>query len=228
MDALEGLKDVTESDDFEHHLKLAVQSFGFESYILATAYRPWKSDLFDRKIMINWPQAWHAQYEREKLGQYDAVHQGFKHLRRTFRWADLPLKTDEARRIMTIAADDFRLRQGICIPIHGLEGYEAGFSIGGADVDATDEALFAIELMSVFAFNKYKQTQPEIRYALTPRQREVLHWIAAGKTAWEIGTILRISADTANKITKSAMQRLGVHTRAHAVAEAVRRREVNL
>jgi DNA-binding CsgD family transcriptional regulator len=57
---------------------------------------------------------------------------------------------------------------------------------------------------------------------LTPRQAEVLHWIAEGKTNTEIATILGCSVETVKNHVKQIFQRLGVHTRTAAAAYAYR------
>lgn len=57
---------------------------------------------------------------------------------------------------------------------------------------------------------------------LTPRQAEVLHWIAEGKTNDEIATILGCSINTVKMHLKDIFQRLGVHTRTAAAASAYR------
>jgi DNA-binding CsgD family transcriptional regulator len=57
---------------------------------------------------------------------------------------------------------------------------------------------------------------------LTPRQAEVLHWIAEGKTNDEIATILACSFHTVKTHLKQIFQRLGVHTRTGAAAVAYR------
>ena len=48
---------------------------------------------------------------------------------------------------------------------------------------------------------------------LTPRQLEVAHWVAQGKTNAEIGLILGISARTAEKHVHAALAKFGVETR---------------
>lgn len=58
--------------------------------------------------------------------------------------------------------------------------------------------------------------------SLTPRQAEVLHWIAEGKTNDEIATILGCSINTVKMHLKDIFQRLGVHTRTAAAASAYR------
>lgn len=52
---------------------------------------------------------------------------------------------------------------------------------------------------------------------LTPRETEVLHWAAKGKSNAEIGTRLGISAVTVKKLLSSAYARLGVKNRVEAV-----------
>jgi DNA-binding CsgD family transcriptional regulator len=56
---------------------------------------------------------------------------------------------------------------------------------------------------------------------LTPRERECLRWVAAGKTDWEIGQILTISEQTAHGYVQNALAKLGARTRAQAVALAM-------
>jgi DNA-binding CsgD family transcriptional regulator len=56
---------------------------------------------------------------------------------------------------------------------------------------------------------------------LTPRERECLKWVAAGKTDWEISQILNISEQTAHGYVQNALIKLGARTRAQAVAQAL-------
>ena len=58
--------------------------------------------------------------------------------------------------------------------------------------------------------------------ALTPREAEVLSWIAKGKTNRDVGDILGMSHRTVNKHLEHVFQKLGVETRAAAAALASR------
>jgi DNA-binding CsgD family transcriptional regulator len=53
--------------------------------------------------------------------------------------------------------------------------------------------------------------------ALTPRQLEVLHWVALGKTNAEIAGLLYLSTGTVRKHMDNIFATLGVHTRTAAV-----------
>lgn len=57
---------------------------------------------------------------------------------------------------------------------------------------------------------------------ITPREAEVLYWIAEGKTAAEIGTILMISYVTVNQHIKNAKEKFGVYKDTALVAKALR------
>jgi len=56
---------------------------------------------------------------------------------------------------------------------------------------------------------------------LSKRQREVLEWIAAGKTDWEIAAILRISRRAVKFHLEQGRKKLNATNRAHAVARAI-------
>lgn len=58
---------------------------------------------------------------------------------------------------------------------------------------------------------------------VTPRESQVLNWIAAGKSDWAIGRILNISGKTVNYHVENAKRKFGVSTRIQAVLAAVRR-----
>ncbi|MCW5623867.1 MAG: response regulator [Burkholderiales bacterium] len=59
-------------------------------------------------------------------------------------------------------------------------------------------------------------------YNLTPREMEVLSWVAKGKTNRDIGDILGMSPRTVNKHLEHIFEKLGVETRTAAAAVAMR------
>jgi PAS domain S-box-containing protein len=60
-------------------------------------------------------------------------------------------------------------------------------------------------------------------HCLTPRQVEVLHFLAEGSSTEAIAAGLGIAVETARNHVRSLLSRLGVHSRLEAVAEARRR-----
>lgn len=56
---------------------------------------------------------------------------------------------------------------------------------------------------------------------LTPREREVLHWIVEGKANGDIGRILGISSRTVEKHCESIFRKLGIENRYSAIVLAL-------
>jgi len=63
--------------------------------------------------------------------------------------------------------------------------------------------------------------------ALTRREKEVLHWLACGKSNLEIGEILGIATSTVGKHLERVYPKLGVNNRVAAANMAVERAEMN-
>ena len=70
------------------------------------------------------------------------------------------------------------------------------------------------------ADNPPPRAQPDV--ALTPRETEVLSWLAKGKTNRDIADILGMSPRTVNKHLEHIFEKLGVETRTAAAAVAAR------
>jgi DNA-binding CsgD family transcriptional regulator len=62
---------------------------------------------------------------------------------------------------------------------------------------------------------------------LTGREAEVLNWVARGKSAWEIGEILRISKRTVDEHVQRATRKLGAANRTQAASIAIRDRIID-
>lgn len=56
---------------------------------------------------------------------------------------------------------------------------------------------------------------------LTKREQQVLHWVAQGKSSWEIGHIIQCQECTVNFHCRNIMLKLDVNTRGHALIKAV-------
>jgi DNA-binding CsgD family transcriptional regulator len=61
-----------------------------------------------------------------------------------------------------------------------------------------------------------------MEYGLTPRERDVLFWIAQGKTNSEIGIVLGLSSHTVHKHVDRILFKLGVETRTAAACVALK------
>jgi DNA-binding CsgD family transcriptional regulator len=72
--------------------------------------------------------------------------------------------------------------------------------------------------------NPKRNRESAARVALTPREREILHWIAEGKRDSEIAAILDLSVRTVEQHVRTCLRKLNVETRTAACAVVWRSR----
>lgn len=96
-------------------------------------------------------------------------------------------------------AEECGLRDGFIMPALGFGGVPGAVTFGGTDPDLSVDAQLSLRLIGAFTYEglrrlaeKFKPIPP----TLTPRELDVLRWTAEGKTAWEIGMILKIGERT--------------------------------
>ncbi len=93
---------------------------------------------------------------------------------------------------------------------------EAGLVVEYCGETGLHEALLWIERAGLPAVAPLVR-----RFGLTPREAEVLHWVAAGKTNRDIGVLLDLSPRTVTKHLEHVFTKLGVETRTAAAARAL-------
>jgi DNA-binding NarL/FixJ family response regulator len=68
---------------------------------------------------------------------------------------------------------------------------------------------------------EFKSPRPLESLGLSPRQAEILFWLAQGKSNSEIGAILAISPATAKKHLEHVYQKIGAENRSTAMLQAI-------
>ena len=219
-------------DAVKHALSLEFARYGYTAYLI-TCHRHGIEQRFERAALLStWPEEWVRTYIERRYYSHDPVVRHSFRSTEPFAWSDAPYDPKEepkAREVMHVAAE-LGLRQGICIPMHGPLGYEAGVSLGGPDLDLTPPAKFAVQLMAVYARDRVNRILSPGRHAapsLSKREKEVIYWASHGKTAWETSRILNISEPTVNKFTRLACRKLDASNKHHAIAQAFRKRAIN-
>jgi len=77
-------------------------------------------------------------------------------------------------------------------------------------------------------FRRVAESFKPIAPYLTPRELEVLRWTAEGKSAWQIGEIMKLAECTVRDHQKSIRQKYGVSTLIRAVVLAAFDRTLTL
>ncbi|HVK82264.1 MAG TPA: LuxR family transcriptional regulator [Verrucomicrobiae bacterium] len=182
-------------------------------------------------------QAWEARYVEAGHQNNDAVIPVALARSDPFYWSEVPTLTpltNEGQRIFN-EATEFKLKDGLVVPMHGLDGSISSVLLAGAHVETKDLALRSASHMLALYFGSVgrrlvgqleRNTFNPVH--LTPRQVECLRWVRAGKSSSDIGDILSLSPRTIDTYLLDACARLGVRTRVQAVAEAAIRGIIDL
>ncbi|WP_061237954.1 PA1136 family autoinducer-binding transcriptional regulator [Ectopseudomonas composti] len=121
--------------------------------------------------------------------------------------------------------------QGLQVPVFGPRGLEGAMSLGGTRLDGSPQVRLGLgQVASAAFFYAHKLLEAPLVEGLgrlTPREREVLAWTAAGRRQADIATTLGLSERTVENHLRSARQRLGVTTTAQAIRTAIRNGEID-
>lgn len=183
-------------------------------------------------ICSNFPTDWLAMYRASKLHFIDPVVAHCMSSSLPLVWASHAFTTPD-QQAMYEEACGHGIRGGISLPIHGPNG-EFGILSLVSDV-APDRKfrrglshfLSALGLLRDYAFDSSMQflrsgLKPEAAPRLTNRELEVLKWIMAGKSSWEIAKIGSCSEATVNFHIANLRKKFDVNSRGQAVAKAMR------
>jgi LuxR family quorum sensing-dependent transcriptional regulator len=208
-----------------------VRQFGFEHLILAGV--PVGKQALGPLIELNgWPEGWLERYVGRGYADVDGVCIHAARSAHPFFWRDVPSSyggTAASRRVAG-EASEFGINSGYVVPMASRRHWQAALSLASSaarcDISAREQS--SVNLMSVFAVGAVEALLVADRDEehLSAREREVLSWAAAGKSAWETSCILSISSRTVDKHLAAIRGKYGVRTTLQAVVEGIRRREI--
>jgi LuxR family quorum sensing-dependent transcriptional regulator len=172
---------------------------------------------------------WLKLYDDRRYAEIDPVMRRLRHSVRSFEHDEVSYDLDSRALELKQRRSDFGFANVFSIPIFGSTGANGFMSYGikGLKPDLPAHQKRTIHLITLYAADRIcslRSTQSAYKPIVTNRQREVLTWVAAGKSAWEIGEILNISARTVEEHAQRVLQRLGAVNRTQAVAIAIRDR----
>jgi LuxR family quorum sensing-dependent transcriptional regulator len=181
------------------------------------------------------PEGFRGCYIEERFYLVDHICAKARATYEPFRYSEAPYRQTEApshKRFMQ-ALDTFGMGRGLIVPVGRPANIPACTWLAGENPDLDDDAMRAVQLIALFSASKahelYRRPHADpLPSPLTWREREVLQWISAGKTSWEISAISRLSERAINKIIADAMIKLDAVTRTQAVVNAIRIGEIEL
>lgn len=174
-----------------------MSSFGFQHFIMS-GLPAFGQNVEDFVICNRWPTEWTNRFRERDYFKDDPVSLWSFKTTSPFKWSDARQRmqqTDGSIAIQSEAAA-FGLVDGLGFPMCDLHCWQSIVSV------ATDMPIqVGSRLLSLFYLAALMcqmnavglSPAPTHLTALTLREREILSWIAAGKSYWETSVILSIS-----------------------------------
>lgn len=205
--------------------------FGFQNFIMTGLPHP-EQRIEGLVLLKKWPVEWYRRYTQKGYDRHDPVIRQCRQTVQPFEWTEAtydPEASPRAEEVMR-GAVEFGMKEGYCLPIHGLNGYEACLSMSGPHLDLTSRTKPAIHLMAMYAFERARQVMlpSPSPNPLTAREQETLRWAALGKSAADTGEILGVTERTITAHMASACHKLSAVNKTHAVARALQHRFIQL
>ncbi len=180
----------------------------------------------------NYPQDWMAYYFSKDFASIDPVIRYSYQAKETFEWKDIAYNmggmTAEQQSILDMGAEA-GLNNGLCAPLWS-GGNFAG--IGLASQERTDATHADLDLITAYCNHFYLAYQrlhahkgpsdtKDANILLTSKEREVLLWVARGKTDGDIGDIMGISDHGVGFHLRNIYKKLDANSRILAVTKAI-------
>lgn len=229
LDAIADIDAGASSNSVFDRFAAFVGVFGFKTVALGHLANPAMKagDGSDWFTIGNWPAEWRREWISNRLIFRDPIARLALRTRKSFTWSAAYEQASRFERSVLDLSSEFGFRDGIAIPMYTEDGPPGCVTLGADAVDLSPREKAAIELVSIHAYTRLEKLFGPFPYRpvkdLSPRELDVLHYAAAGKTNWEIGAILSISEFSVRGHLGSVQKKLNCVNRAHAIATAMQR-----
>ncbi len=216
----------------------AVGQYGYDRILFSIPRDPeMPEELNKHGLLVNYPADFMNYYFEKDLARIDPVLKACFTQSRAFTWADLEAHSSltEAQLRLMRMGEGAGLNNGVGVPIRSHNAMVAGFGL--ASSERRDAARFDADILGALAAQFYVAfkrlyarplSTSEIPVSLTPKETEILSWVAAGKTDDEIAVILGISRNTVDSHMRHVFRKLEAGNRVSAVVKGIGQGHIHL
>lgn len=207
-----------------------LSSFGIDRFILGDlSYISGSGKGGHSGVLVHYPDEWLNYYVTSRNIDYNPVFQRALKTRRPFIWEEVDKNNTHEKILMVMDEDkEFSFCCGIFVPLHQPLGKLIGIGFSGSEksVCSDKDALSLLHAASHQFYLAYlnitnNEKSDGQSVSLTDREREVLQWIARGKTKSEIAEILSLSKSSIKRHCENVFRKLEVNNLPSAVAKAL-------
>jgi LuxR family quorum sensing-dependent transcriptional regulator len=234
FDVVEDLEQRATPTEVVDCMAAALRRFGFTSFLI-TDVPDVRSGAKPRWLLNGWPADWAGHYSNENYYKDDPIAAWCRQTVDPFEWSEVRIDAEKNPRAVIVvqAGHAFRRNKGFVVPIYRPDRPMSAVTMCGEFPDFDPHAKRAMHFISLYAYGKaaslFGDDEPtEATPSLTEGEREVLSWMAVGKSAWEISAILDISEPGVVYRVKKAAYKLNAVNGTQAVVNAIRTKQIKI
>ena len=144
--------------------------------------------------------------------------------RHPFTWREVWASAQQQQLVVRDDAHDFGLDEGLVVPVTTQTGLKGNVFVRVRE-ELTQEARTLLTMLSMTLHSQLMTLTFPVPagVGISEREREILRWLAEGKSSEDVADILGIATATVMFHYRNIAERFGTLTRAHTVAEGFRR-----
>ncbi|MGJ9416846.1 LuxR family transcriptional regulator [Massilia sp. CMS3.1] len=223
------LMDSKDAASWRRSLLDLANSLGFEQVMYAVVHSR-HAQYENAFVQSNYSTEWRDRYDAERFAYVDPTVGHCLISTLPIVWEPNAFSTQGGRALYEEACG-YGMRSGVTLPIHGPNG-EVGLLSLASDAapgeNFTHDIAHCMANLTLIRDYAFASSVPFVHQGggepvprLTRRELEVLNWVMAGKSSWEISMINRCSEATINFHLANVRLKFNVNTRQQAVVKAI-------
>lgn len=198
---------------------------GIDMYVFSYVHH--QNDIVGHGVSSTYPNDWFDHYVTNNYITFDPIYKIGWQSSGIFDWDSISkihsLSKDE-RRLMN-EASDAGLVSGAAASIHIGYGSLIGFGFASSTKHSFSKdhlsQLYAMAGQFQLVYSSFQSSDSTSPIMLSLRQKEVLQWVATGKTRTDIAEIMGITEDTVDDHLRHIFRKLRCNDRVVAVLRAI-------
>lgn len=228
---IERVSEASSNDELFSLLIEAKKHFDADHIVYASAI-PISYTVPQMIILPDYPTEWFEIYKENNYIEIDPVVEKTKLSCVPIVWHEIDDMSKEQEEMMELAKE-YGLRDGISFPIHGAGGGHGILSLAFKSTPKKMKSRLASIAPNVQYFANHLH-ENAVRIAglssggiympvnsISDREKDILTWLAEGKTSWEMSKILNQTESSINTTIKKSIENLSASSRMHAVSKAI-------
>ena len=204
------------------------ETFGFAYLTIGQMIHPSLQNIDYSELGVsNFPDTFQQKYIEGNYLLHDPVINRALVSQDPFAWSEVAEEASSRGKEVLEESKKYDLAVGVTIPIRMDDRSPGLVSFAGDPPDKlTDRDIEALQIASIHGYARLLElkdvTVRKGQVRLTPREVDVLHYVACGKTDFEIARQLEVSPYSVKDHVTNARRKLKAVNRAHCVMIAIR------